>query len=243
MVAVVVRSGSGRAVGFKVLGNICIVCAGKRVGLRKLHKALKPFGDGYIFSEDFDASFKSHFAEFDSRPLRESLLFNAFLKTAASLKWGKVGVVCTDTLTPRKVAALLRFVSELILVGVETDESFLTDCICRYGACPDFGGVSELYSCDAVLSVGGLPNFDGVTFGLGGATVCGDGLYLPEAASPVLSYNVDPIKFLSLLSAETGENLGDLCPGFLSVEGEKVPLSRFLMQRQKDFVVNFLGLV
>lgn len=233
MVAVVVRSGNGRAVGFRVLGDICLVGVGKRVGPRKLQKALKPFGDGYIFGESFDLSLKSHFSEFDSRPLNESLLFNAFLKTTAALKWGKIGVVCTDTLTPRKVAELLCFVSELILVGVETDESFLADCICQYGACPDFCGVNDLYSCDAVLSVDGLPNFDGVTFGLGGATVCGDGLYLPEAALPVLSYNVDPIKLLSLLSAETGEDLSELCPRFLLVDGQKVPLSRFLMRRQK----------
>ncbi|MBE6799560.1 MAG: hypothetical protein E7525_07320 [Ruminococcaceae bacterium] len=243
MVAVVVRSGRGRAVEFEMSGALCLIKVGKRASVRRVKKALRPFGDGYILSEDFESSFRSHFSEYDCSALRETLLFNMFVKTVAAGRFGKIGVVCTNTLTPLRAAELLSFVSELILVSAEFCEQFLLDCITQYGTCPDLGTFSDLYSCDAVLSVDGLANFEGVLLGKGGVTVCGDGLPLPHTATQALSLNADPIKLLNLLSAQTGEDLGSLCPSVVCSCGRKMSYRAFLNLIRKDFVVNSLGLV
>lgn len=243
MVAVVVKSGNGRAVRFRFVESLCLCHVGKKATARRVKKALKPFGDGYILSEDFDPSFRPCFSELSSRTLRESLFFNLLLKAASVGSFGKVGVVCTDTLTPVRVAELMRFVSELLLISEPLNDEFLCDCISRYGACPDTGSINELYTCDAVLSVDGLPHFDGLLFGFGGVSVCGDGLLQGEALNIASEFNVDPFKLFCLLSAEKGDKTDGLCPLVVSVKGEKMSCRAFLESLRKDLVVNFFDLV
>jgi hypothetical protein len=243
MVAVVVRSGNGRAVQFEFSGSLCLVKVGKRASVRRVKKALRPFGDGYILSEDFDPLFCSHLSGFDCSALLESLLFNLSLKAVSVGGFGKVGVVCTDILTPFRAVELMRFVSELILVSASVDEEFLCDCISRYGACPDIGTIDELYSCDAALSVGGLSNFDGMLFGKGGVTVCGDGLLDRGVLSKISGFNVDYLKLFCLLSAEKGDDLSALLPIAVCVNDKKTTCRAFLNSIKKDFVVNSFDLV
>ena len=233
MVAVIVRSGKGRTIDFRVSERLCLVKVGRNVSARKLRKALYPFGEGYIFSEQFDSSFKAYFTPFDHRSLEEHLLFNAFLKTASFKNFNKVGVVCTNTITPTRAAELLRFISELIIIDPITDEQFLHNCIKQYGTCPDFGTYRDLYSCDAVLSFDGIKNYNGLHFGTGGVTVCGDSLPLPYYTTAALAHGTDTLKLLSLLNAETGGNYHNLTPQIITYNGQKIPLDAFLERKEK----------
>lgn len=243
MVAVVVKSGNGRAVRLRLVDSLCLCHVGKRATARRVKKLLKPFGNGYILSEDFDPLFSSRMSGFDCSPLEERLLFHLLLKTASVSNLGKVGIVCTDTLTPFYVVELMRFVSELVLISTPLNDEFLCDCIARYGACPDIGSFNELYTCDAVLSVDGLPHFDGLLFGKGGVLACGDGLLQGEALNIASKFNVDLLKLFCLLSAEKGDETVGLCPSVISVKGQKMSLRLFLDSLRKDFVVNSFDLV
>lgn len=232
MVAVVVRSGCGRSIGFRVTDKICIVEVGRRVPIRKLKKALQQFGEGFILGGGFDESFSSALTPFSHFEFAEKLLFNAFLKVASKGEFCKVGVVCSAVVPHTVAAKLLSFVSELVLIE-DVAEEFLKECIVQYGTCPDIGRERDLYTCDAVFAPRGLSGFDGVLFGKGGIAVCGEGLLPPPYMQMAREFGVDPVQLLALLDAETGGKYRQFVPPCLQENGNSIPTDRFFDTAEK----------
>lgn len=235
MVAAVVQGGKGKEITISIHSKVAVITVGRRVGRRQLKKVLTPFGNDFVFGEGVNFM---GVTEFNDSNFREKLLFSAFYYYVSSLgsACGRVGVFDPCGKFIKKAVELLDSVSEMVIVSEEANEELLEDCLRTYGTCPDVCIKDMLLRCDTVFCPGGINGFDGVLFGNGGITACGEGLQLPLYCDEAVKKGVDPVKLAALLDLEKGVDLGCLLPEYVLVKETKISLKRLIFPAFREFL-------
>lgn len=224
MVAAVV-AGRKRGIEISVNGCLAVIKVGKRVGRKRVERALKPFGRDFIVS---DGVVSSEFGGVSGEKFAEKLLFRVFFRYIKSVGAGRVGIFDPDGSFLPEAVRLLDSVKELSAVTNAADEGILGECIRSYGTCIEVCAEKALFECEVCFCPKGLSGFEGVLFGLGGITVCGDGLELPEFCTDAVNSGADPLKLGALLELEKSVGLDSLLPRFAFIGDERVSVDSLL---------------
>lgn len=205
MVAVVLKNKSRHGIlktYSEKKGRMCIISVGDQVGQLRLRRALKPFGNDFIFARNVETR---GIIPYDTSDFRRKFLFKTFFDYVKSQQGYKLKIgihVESEDLLAHIFPLISHTAETVLLTKFELDE-FCNKCLIQVGTCPEVvSEPAQLSDCDVIFAPEGTSFTNGIVFDMKTLAPSPQQLHLPKYCNSALAGGVDAVDLAALLSLE-----------------------------------------